>query len=158
MHLEQVGLFFLFNAFSIIIIRPISGKVFDSKGHAAVLIPAAISVVASLAILSYTTSMSMLILSALLYGLGFGAIQPTIQAWMLRSCQHEQHGMANSLFYNSTDLGVATGGLILGAISSVSNYAMMYRYSAGFMVLFLIVYVWVQIYRSKLSGRENLAV
>lgn len=138
-------------------IRPISGKVFDSKGHAAVLIPAAISVVASLMVLSIVTSMSMLILSALLYGLGFGAIQPTIQAWMLRTSSQEQHGMANSMFYNSTDLGVASGALILGAVSSVSDYAMMYRYSAGFMVLFLFVYVLVQMFTAKQSGKETLA-
>jgi MFS family permease len=143
-HLDQVGLFFLFNAFTIILIRPISGKIFDRKGPAAVLIPAAISVVASLTVLSYTTSMSMLIVSALLYGLGFGAIQPTLQAWMLRSSTKEQYGMANSMFYNTTDFGIAAGALILGAISSMSDYAIMYRYSAGFMILFLIVYVVVQ--------------
>ncbi|MBP1990024.1 MFS transporter [Paenibacillus eucommiae] len=148
-HLEQVGLFFLFNAVTIIIIRPISGRVFDTKGHAAVLIPAAISVVASLTVLSFATTTPMLILSALLYGIGFGAIQPTIQAWMLRSGSPDQHGMANSMFYNSTDFGVAAGALILGAISSVSSYALMYRYSAGFMVLFLVLFVCVQLLTNK---------
>lgn len=152
-HLEQVGLFFLFNAVTIIIIRPISGRVFDKKGPAAVLIPAAICVVASLSVLSYTTTMPMLTVSALLYGLGFGAIQPTLQAWMLRTSTPAQYGMANSMFYNSTDLGVASGAFILGAISSATNYGIMYRYSAGFMVLFLLVYIGFQatIGRSKPS-------
>jgi predicted MFS family arabinose efflux permease len=144
-HLEQVGLFFLFNAITIIIIRPISGKVFDRRGHAAVLIPAVVCVIASLTILSYATTMPMLVLSALLYGLGFGAIQPTLQAWMLRSSTQAQYGMANSMFYNSTDLGVAAGAFILGAISAVSDYAVMYRYAAGFMVLFLVVFALVQV-------------
>lgn len=152
-HLEQVGLFFLFNAVTIIIVRPISGRIFDSRGHSAVLIPAAICLVASLTVLSYATSMRMLIIAALLYGLGFGAIQPTLQAWMLRSSKPEQYGMANSMFYNSTDLGVAAGALILGAISSISNYAIMYRYSAGFMVLFLIVYVAVRLFSANLNRK-----
>ncbi len=148
-HLEQVGLFFLFNAITIIIIRPISGRLFDKKGPAAVLIPAAVCVVASLTVLSYTTSMPMLIVSALLYGLGFGAIQPTIQAWMLRTSTPAQYGMANSMFYNSTDLGVASGAIILGAISAASDYGMMYRYSAGFMVLFLMIYIGIQITKAR---------
>ncbi|KAA1183452.1 MFS transporter [Paenibacillus sp. B2(2019)] len=148
-HLEQVGLFFLFNAITIIIIRPISGRLFDKRGPAAVLIPAAVCVVASLTVLSYTTSMPMLIISALLYGLGFGAIQPTIQAWMLRTSTPAQYGMANSMFYNSTDLGVASGAIILGAISTASDYGMMYRYSAGFMVLFLIIYIGIQITKAR---------
>ncbi|MCQ6560459.1 MFS transporter [Paenibacillus mendelii] len=154
-HLEQVGLFFLFNAVTVILIRPISGRIFDSKGHAAVLIPAAISVVASLTVLSYVSTMPMLILSALLYGLGFGAIQPTLQAWMLRSTPKEQHGMANSMFYNSTDLGVAVGAILLGAISSVSDYGVMYRYSAGFMILFLLSYLIVKIFKAKPSRQAD---
>ncbi|MEK3968709.1 MFS transporter [Paenibacillus odorifer] len=150
-HLEQVGLFFLFNAVTIIIIRPISGRLFDKRGPASVLIPAAVCVVASLTVLSYTTSMPMLIVSALLYGLGFGAIQPTIQAWMLRTSTPAQYGMANSMFYNSTDLGVASGAIILGAISAATDYGIMYRYSAGFMVLFLIVYVGIQINKARVN-------
>ncbi|MEK4449742.1 MFS transporter [Paenibacillus sp. FSL L8-0506] len=150
-HLEQVGLFFLFNAVTIIIIRPISGRLFDKRGPASVLIPAAVCVVASLTVLSYTTSMPMLIVSALLYGLGFGAIQPTLQAWMLRTSTPAQYGMANSMFYNSTDLGVASGAIILGAISAATDYGIMYRYSAGFMVLFLIVYVGIQINKARVN-------
>lgn len=140
-HLDQVGLFFLFNAVTIIMIRPISGRIFDRRGHAAVLIPAAVCVVASMTVLSFTTALPMLILSALLYGLGFGAIQPTLQAWMLRSSTPEQYGSANSMFYNSTDFGVAIGAVILGAIASATDYAEMYLYSAGFMVLFIILYL-----------------
>ncbi|WP_246120547.1 MFS transporter [Cohnella terricola] len=152
-HLEQVGLFFLFNAITIIIIRPISGKVFDRKGHAAVLIPAVICVISSLAVLSYATTMPLLIISALLYGLGFGAIQPTIQAWMLRSSAQAQYGMANSMFYNSTDLGVASGAFILGAISAATDYAVMYRYAAGFMALFLVLFAAVH-FRAKTLNKE----
>lgn len=157
-NLEQVGLFFLFNAITVVIIRPISGRLFDRRGHAAVLIPAGIFVAASMTILSYTHTMLMLIVSALLYGLGFGAIQPTLQAWMLRSSSPEQYGAANSLFYNATDLGVAVGAVILGAISSLTDYAVMYRYSAGFMVLFVVLYVIVQFVISpRLSHRDRAA-
>ncbi|EFM12424.1 major facilitator superfamily MFS_1 [Paenibacillus curdlanolyticus YK9] len=140
-HLEQVGLFFLFNVVTILIVRPISGKLFDSRGPAIVLIPAAISVMASLTVLAHTTSMLMLILSALLYGLGFGAIQPTLQAWMIRVMPEEKHAEANSMFYNSTDFGVAIGALLLGVVSSVTSYGMMYQIAAGFMAVFLILFL-----------------
>ncbi|MWC27976.1 MFS transporter [Paenibacillus sp. MMS18-CY102] len=140
-HLEQVGLFFLFNVITILIVRPISGKLFDSRGPATVLIPAAISVIASMLVLAHTVSMPMLVLSALLYGLGFGAIQPTLQAWMIRVMPKEKHAAANSMFYNSTDFGVAIGALLLGAISSATSYSVMYQYAGGFMALFLILFV-----------------
>ncbi|MCC3376538.1 MFS transporter [Cohnella sp. REN36] len=157
-HLEQVGLFFLFNAVTIVVIRPISGRVFDRHGHAAVLVPAALCVLASLLVLSYTTTTATLIVSALLYGLGFGAIQPTIQAWMLRASAPEQHGMANSMFYNSTDLGVAAGAMMLGGIASMTGYAQLYRYSAGFMVLFLFLYGLVRWISAGRVRREAEAI
>ncbi|CAG7627138.1 putative MFS-type transporter YfcJ [Paenibacillus solanacearum] len=148
-HLEHIGLFFLFNVITVLIIRPISGRLFDSKGHSAVLIPAALIIFASLTLLSFTTSLPLLIASALLYGLGFGAIQPTLQAWMLRDSAPEQHATANSLYYNALDFGVAIGAMVLGLVASGTSYAMMYRYSALFMVLFLIVYVIFQLVSVK---------
>jgi len=154
-HLEQIGLFFLFNVITIVIVRPISGRIFDRRGHAAVLIPAAIFVVASMMVLSYTRTLPLLIVSALLYGLGFGAIQPTLQAWMIRTSKPEQYGTANSMFYNSTDFGVAIGSILLGLIASYSDYAVMYRYSAGFMILFLLMYCVVQFgLRSRTSQQS----
>ncbi|WP_245742221.1 hypothetical protein [Fontibacillus panacisegetis] len=48
--------------------------------------------------------------------------------------------------------------MILGAISSVTDYAVMYRYSAGFMVLFVVLYVIVQFVISpRLSHRDRAA-
>ncbi|MFC5648347.1 MFS transporter [Paenibacillus solisilvae] len=140
-HLKNIGIFFLFNAVTVLIIRPISGRLFDSKGHIVLLIPGALFIIGSLLVLSYTASMSMLIGSALLYGLGLGVIQPTTQAWMLRESAPEHHGFTNSLFYNSTDFGVAVGAMLLGTIASATSYAVMYRWTAGFMVLFVIVYI-----------------
>ncbi|MBV6714822.1 MFS transporter [Paenibacillus chitinolyticus] len=139
-HLEQIGLFFLFNAITVLVVRPISGRLFDSRGHAAILIPGALILIASLLVLSVATTMPVLIVSALLYGLGFGALQPTTQAWMLRETPPEQHGTTNSLFYNSIDFGVAVGSMLLGLVASGTSYAVMYRYAAGVMVLFLLVY------------------
>ncbi|WP_237167729.1 MFS transporter [Paenibacillus yonginensis] len=140
-HLGQIGLFFLFNAITVLIIRPVSGRLFDSKGPVAVLIPAGVAVFGSLLLLSYVHGLPLLVVSALLYGLGFGAIQPATQAWMLRESPSTSHGAVNSLFYNSIDLGVAAGSMLLGIVASHSGYAMMYRWAACIMLLFLIVLI-----------------
>ncbi|MFC3746061.1 MFS transporter [Paenibacillus sp. GCM10012306] len=140
-HLDQIGLFFLFIAGTVLVIRPISGRMFDRKGPAPVLIPAALVTIASMVILSVADSMLPVILSALLYGLGYGAIQSTTQAWVIREAAPEQHSLANSLYYNAIDLGVAAGSMLLGLVASAQGYSVMYRWSAGVMVLFLIVFV-----------------
>jgi len=138
LNLSQVGLFFLFNALTILMVRPIAGKIFDRKGPNIVLIPAAFFVIISMIVLSYTTSMSILIVSALLYGVGFGSIQPTLQAWMLRSASKEDYGTVNGLFYNATDLGVSLGAIILGIIVTFTSYEMMYRLSSICMIIFVV--------------------
>ncbi|WP_325049998.1 MFS transporter [Cohnella faecalis] len=138
-HVDHVGLFFLFNVASVLIVRPLSGRLFDRKGPAAVLLPAALFSVAGLLILSYAHSLGMLILSALLYGAGFGAIQPTTQAWMIRAAGPEKHSASNSLYYNTTDIGVAFGSMLLAEVASAVDYAFMYRFASGIMVLFVVL-------------------
>ncbi|AJY77607.1 MFS transporter [Paenibacillus beijingensis] len=140
-HLAQVGLFFLFNSVTVLIVRPISGRIFDRYGHAPILIPGSAVVAAALALLSYSDTLALLTVSALMYGLGFGAIQPTIQAWMLRVTPPEKHASANSLFYSSIDFGIAAGSMLLGIVASYAGYAGMYRYAAVMMIFFLLVYL-----------------
>ncbi|RNB57867.1 MFS transporter [Brevibacillus gelatini] len=161
-HIANVGWFFLANALAMILIRPFSGKLYDRKGHMAVLPPGAIFVGVSLLLLSVTTSESLLLLSAIFYGLGYGMIQPSIQAWMVKVVRPEQRGMANGLFFNSIDLGIAAGSMLLGILATHSGYSVMYRWSAASMLLFLVVYVLSQLAAAKgkktqLAG-ENIGV
>lgn len=142
LQLAQVGLFFMFNALTILLVRPFAGKMFDRKGPVIVLIPAALSVISSILVLSYTSSMLMLIISALLHGLGFGAIQPTLQAWMLRSASQEEYGAVNGIFYNATDVGISLGAIVLGLIATLTSYEMMYRLSSLFMVAFILAMIY----------------
>ncbi|WP_241158490.1 MFS transporter [Cohnella candidum] len=138
--IPQIGLFFLVSVISIVAVRPIAGRIFDRRGHMAVLIPASFAVMGSMLLLSYAHNLTLVLASALLFGAGFGAIQLTTQAWMLRLAEPRHHGAANSLYYNSIDLGVGAGSLLLGAVAGAAGYAGMYRISAGFMVLFLLAY------------------
>ncbi|QJC50977.1 MFS transporter [Paenibacillus albicereus] len=140
MGLPNIGLFFLLNAVAILLVRPIAGRLFDRHGHLAVLPAASLLLMGGLLLLSWSDTTGLLLLSALLYGLGFGSIQPTAQAWMLRSMPASRQASANSLFYNSTDLGVAVGSMLLGAVAASTGYALMYRWAALSMVLLLAAY------------------
>ncbi|MED4604447.1 MFS transporter [Paenibacillus validus] len=148
-HLANVGWFFLTNAAAIVLIRPIAGKLFDLKGHRAVLPPAALLVIAGLICLSYTAGIAGLLLSAAAYGLGYGMLQPSLQAWMVKSVRPEMRGAANAAFYNSIDLGIAFGSLLLGSIAAGVGYAIMYRASAVIMLVFLLVYGLALLAESK---------
>jgi MFS family permease len=138
--IANVGNFFLFNALAVLAVRPISGKLFDRRGHIAVLVPGAVLVIIGLMVLSYATTMTGLTAAAVCYGLGFGVLQPSIQAWMIKEVSPEQRGVANGMFLNSIDLGVAIGSMLLGTLAASTSYAVMYRVSTLCLVAFLLVY------------------
>ncbi|WNS45699.1 MFS transporter [Paenibacillus sp. MMS20-IR301] len=139
--LQHVAYFFLFNAVAIVIIRPLSGKIYDRFGPAALLIPGSLFIMAGLLLLSFAASTAALFPAALCYGIGFGSMQPALQTWMIQSVRPRQRGLANGMFFNSLDLGVAVGSMLLGTIALFTSYAVMYRYSALALVLLLSVYL-----------------
>ncbi|GAA4859579.1 MFS transporter [Paenibacillus vulneris] len=138
--LGNVGWFFLFNAVMVLVVRPFSGKLFDRKGHAAVLPPGALFTAIGLLLLSYTSGMTLLVISAFCYGIGYGMLQPSLQAWTIQRSAPERRAAATGMFYNSIDLGIALGSVCLGFVAAGTGYAGMYRVSAVSMLLFLIFY------------------
>ncbi|WP_339218419.1 MFS transporter [Paenibacillus sp. FSL W7-1332] len=156
-HLRNPQYFFLFNAIAIILVRPFSGRIYDRYGHKALVIPAAILMVAGLLLLTFATSTGTLLLSALCYGLGFGAMQPSIQTWMIQEVHPLQRGMANGMFFNSLDFGVAIGSIALGSIAKSTSYAIMYRYSAIALVMLILIYIIMQVTcQSRIKGTSQL--
>ncbi|MBX4147423.1 MFS transporter [Paenibacillus sp. FSL W7-1279] len=156
-HLRNPQYFFLFNAIAIILVRPFSGRIYDRYGHKALVIPAAILMVAGLLLLTFATSTGTMLLSALCYGLGFGAMQPSIQTWMIQEVHPLQRGMANGMFFNSLDFGVAIGSIALGSIAKSTSYAIMYRYSAIALVMLILIYIIMQVTgQSRIKGTSQL--
>jgi MFS family permease len=138
--ISNVGWFFLTNALFLFVVRPLAGKVFDQKGHVWVLVPGAVFGIIGLYLLSTTSSLAELILSAIFYGIGFGAIQPSLQAWTIQRVLPFRRGVANATFYSGFDLGIGGGAMILGPVAQMTNYAHMYRFSCIFFVIYLMVY------------------
>ncbi|WP_042200751.1 MFS transporter [Paenibacillus camerounensis] len=141
--LEHIAYFFLFNAVAIVVIRPLSGKIYDRFGPAALLIPGSLFIIGGLLLLSFASSTAALFPAAICYGIGFGSMQPALQTWMIQSVDPRQRGMANGMFFNSLDLGVAIGTMILGSVALYNSYAVMYRYSALAPLLLLLLYTGV---------------
>lgn len=156
-HLQNPQYFFLFNAIAIILVRPFSGRIYDRYGHKALVVPAAILMVTGLLLLTFASSTGTMLLSALCYGLGFGAMQPSIQTWMIQEVHPLQRGMANGMFFNSLDFGVAIGSIALGSIAKSTSYAIMYRYAAIALVLLILIYIIMQVTaKSRLKAKSKL--
>ncbi len=157
-HIANPGYFFLFNALAVILIRPFSGKLYDRFGPKALLVPGAILLIVGLLLLSMAHSTLGLLASALCYGLGWGALQPTMQTWMIQVVNPHQRGMANGMFLNSLDLGVALGAMILGTIASATSYTSMYRYSVIFIVLYIVIGAIYMVRAKKTPAQQSPSI
>lgn len=139
--IENVGWFFTINAIFILIIRSIAGRIFDKKGHFWAIVPGAIFSFLGVLILSYVRSTGILILSAMLYGIGFGTVQPSLLAWAVNSAEPARRGSANATYFSAFDIGIGLGSVVLGNIGEFLSYSQMYRISSIPMLGLLIFYL-----------------
>lgn len=141
-NIENVGWFFFANAITVMIVRPISGLIFDRFGHKWVLLPGVFSSIIGLILLSYTTNTYMLVLSAVFYGAGFGSVQPSLQAWTINRVSPQRRGAANGTYFSAFDLGIGTGSILLGFVARLTSYPTMYRLSILLLVAYIFLYLW----------------
>lgn len=124
--ITNVAWFFFISAITGILIRVISGKLFDKKGPACVLIPSGLGLIIAMILIAFSQSDIQLNIAAVFYGLAFGAIFPVIQAWVMNMVEIESREDAMGSFLNFFDLGIGGGSFILGLIAQATSYQTMY--------------------------------
>jgi len=152
--IENIGLFFLFNAIALMAVRPLAGKLFDRRGPVWILLPGAVVLGVGLLLLSYSTTEMELIVAAILFGIGVGSVQPSLQAWTIKRVNPNRRGAATGTFFSAFDLGIGGGAMILGAIAKATSFALMYRYSLVALALYLIIYI---VYLSRQAKKAQAA-
>ncbi|WP_162848486.1 MFS transporter [Paenibacillus nanensis] len=154
--IENGGIFFLVSNAAAMLVRPPAGKLFDARGHATVLLPGLTIGVIAFIVLSLASGQMMFIIAACLYGLSFGAVQPSILAWTIQRAAKDRRGAANSTFLVGMDSGIALGSISFGVIAQASGYEAVFLYSAVLLVALLAVY-GISLARSRSSRMPGVA-
>ena len=136
------GTFFLVYAATLVLIRPIAGKLSDRYGEAFIIIPALGVTVLAMIALIFSTGLFGVLASAVLYGIGFGSAQPALQAATIRLVRPERTGVANASFTTATDLGIGLGAIMLGWVSQNTSYQVLFTVSAVSVVFSLLVFTF----------------
>ena len=153
-HISGIQLYFLFYALALMITRTFAGQVYDKKGHKAVFIPGTLLILIAMILLAWLPNSFILYVAAVLYGLGFGSVQPALQAWSIEKVPINRRGMATATFYSFFDLGVGLGAMIFGQISHLLGYSSIYRTAAVSIALAMLLYFFF-LYRDRLSVSQN---
>jgi MFS family permease len=135
------GTFFLVYALTLTLTRPVAGKLSDRHGAVFVIVPALVVTTSALLVLSISNGLIGVIVSAVLYGIGFGSAQPTLQATNLRLAHPERRGVATASFMTSFDLGIGLGAIILGWVSQYTGYQVLFAVSAMSVVISLVIFI-----------------
>ncbi|CDQ38186.1 MULTISPECIES: MFS transporter [Virgibacillus] len=146
--------YFLVYAVFLMISRTFAGKIYDQKGHIYVFLPGTVFIFGAMLLLAWLPNTFVMLIAAGMYGLGFGSVQPALQAWAVEKAPGNRKGMANATFFSFFDLGVGLGAIIFGQIASVFNYAVIYLTAGGSVLLSVLLYLYLlfmAIRRSKQS-------
>ncbi len=146
-----IQLYFLLYALALMFTRTFAGKLYDKKGHQAVFIPGALLILTAMLLLSWLPNNAVLYTAALLYGTGFGVIQPALQAWSVAQAPANRRGMANATFFSFFDLGIGMGAIFFGLIGHSFGYSFIYLASALSIFFSILSYIYFLFKESKIA-------
>lgn len=150
---SDVGLFFTVYALVLLVSRPLMGRWADKNGPGPVLITGTILLMVAHIVLVAADNLTWFLGVGLVYGLGFGAVQPILNAITVTLAPLERRGAANATFFSAFDLGIGLGAIALGAVSQNLGWVTMWGVSGFFAALSLIVYFTVL--RGRLAARAR---
>jgi MFS family permease len=135
--LQNPGLYFTVLAVALLISRTFAGRLADQAGRAIVIIPGIVLMVVALAVLPSAHGLPYFVVSAFLFGLGFGAAQPATTALLFDRVRPEQRGLATSTYFTGFDSGFLIGAIPMGLVSQKWGFGLMWSLSAAFTLLSL---------------------
>lgn len=135
--------FFVVFAAVMLITRPFTGRIFDTYGPFAIILPGFICFIIGFLLLAFMQSGWVFMLAAAFVGLGFGALVPSLQAMAINSTSPERSSYATATFFTLFDFGIAIGSYILGMIAVHFTYPFMYI-TASMLILFVFIFVLVK--------------
>lgn len=136
------GAFFLAYAATLALIRPIAGKLSDRHGETFVIVPGLAVTISALLVLSISTGLFGVLVSAVLFGVGFGTAQPALQAATIRLARPDRKGVANASLLTATDLGIGLGAILLGWVSQYTSYQVLFTVGAASVAMSLLLFAF----------------
>ena len=142
--------FLLCYAIFLMICRTFTGNVCDKKGPKYVVYPCLVFFTVGLVVLGYTQGSIMMVVSGALIGIGYGSVTPVFQTQIISSVEPHKIGVANSLFFNAMDAGLALGACVMGMMVAHTGYRMIYLLGA------LLVVVAGGVYALQMKGKSGV--
>jgi MFS family permease len=146
--------FFMVYSIAILISRPLTGRLFDTKGENYVMYPSFIFFAIGLVILSQARQGTILLLSAIFLGFGFGTFSSCSQAIAIKLSPAHRMGLATSTFLAIAEMGLGFGPYFLGLLLPEIGFRWLYVCMA--LIVILAMYLYYFLHGRTVKDREGL--
>ncbi len=141
---QNVPVFFFVYALSMTVSRPFIGMASDRIDRRAVPAPLMAVCAAGVAILALSPGLPAAVVSAIVCGVGFGSLQPTLLVLVVEATDARERGAALATFMSSVDVGIAVGSTALGMVAQVAGYRWVFLIACGMVLLGLLYFLIYQ--------------
>jgi MFS family permease len=148
----NIGLFFTVYALTMLLTRPVLGKLTDRFGLVRVSVPAICLTIVSFFLISAARTLPMFLLAAFLNACGFGACTPSIQSLSMKCVRPERRGAGSSTNFIGMDVGTLIGPVIAGWLAEAIHYPAMWRLITVSQMLAVAILI---IFRKKIGMVEE---
>ena len=140
--------FFLVYAFVIILSRPFTGKLMDTKGANIIVYPCIVLFAIGMLIFSQASTGWMLLLAAAFIGFGYGNFNSVAQTIAVKVTEPHRFGLATATYFILFDIGLGVGPYVLGFIVPNTGYR------GIFVAMVVVIVICIPLYY-LLHGRKD---
>jgi MFS family permease len=141
--MNVVGTFFALLALSSLGVRLVAGKAYDTWGARVVLAPAFVALAAAMALLAVAGGPGLILLAAVLAGLGIGSTHTTLMARVVDRSARENRASSVAGFITCWELGVGGGSILMGRLAETAGFYVMFMVAASLPLLGLSSLPWL---------------
>jgi MFS family permease len=117
------ALYFTVFSAAIIVTRPFIGRFADRVGYRRVFVPCVVLIVSGFLLLAAGGTRPHLIVSAIVFGTGFGSAYPVFLAHVLKFVEESRRGATFGSIIGAFDTGIGTGSIAMGWIIEHYGFA-----------------------------------
>jgi MFS family permease len=122
-HITPKSIYLTTLALAILTIRPMAGRLGDRLGYHRVFVPCLLLISAGLVLLAVSSTKAWLIVSAIVFGAGFGTAYPVYVGYIMKDVSADRRGAAFGAILAAFDTGIGTGSTTMGWIIGHHGYA-----------------------------------
>jgi MFS family permease len=142
-HVTPKGIYLTTIALVILVTRPVAGRFGDRLGYKRVFVPCLVLISLGLAVLAAGTTRSTMILSATVFGLGFGTAYPVYVGYVMRDVSAARRGAAFGAILAAFDTGIGTGSTSMGLVIQRYGFQFAFGTAAAISALSLPYFLFV---------------